>query len=88
MIKYIVECKKWFDKINGNTYFSLIIRNHKQNIIIESPFNYGYGEQYRHETIAILIKKGLWKEEDKNNHDLIREKIYFSCADVTRKKDL
>ena len=38
MIKYIVECKKWF--------------------------------------------------EDKNNHDLIREKIYFSCADVTRKKDL
>jgi len=44
-----INAKQWFDKINGNSYFSDIITlnfglKNEKNINI--PFQYGYEEQY------------------------------------------
>ena len=90
MIKYIVEGYRWFDKINGNTYHTVYIvdvANNKQ-IYASEYIVYGYDDQYRQTAFDELIKMGLWKEEDRFNHNLVREQIYFNVTDVPRKKDL
>ena len=52
-----VQAKQWFDKVNGNSYFSAIItlnfglKNQKQ---IGLPFQYGYGSQYEYEAMHVL----------------------------------
>lgn len=89
MIKYIVEGKKWFDKINGNTYHTVFIVDAKTNkLIYESPITYGYDDAYRQTAFDFLIKGGLLKESDRFNHKLIKDIIYFNVVDVPRKKDL
>lgn len=48
-----IQAKEWFDKINGNSYFSALVTldfglpTQKE---IKVPFQYGYGEQYITET--------------------------------------
>lgn len=89
MIKYIVEGFRWFDKINGNTYHTIIITTTKDNKrIYESPITYGYGDQYKHTAIDYLIKIGALKESDRFNHELLRQEFYFNVCNVSRKKDL
>ena len=89
-IKYIVEAYRWFDKINGNTYHTVYITDTKtKNLVYASDtMVYGYGEQYRHTAYDGLIKKGLFKNKDRFNHELIRDMFYFNCTDVSRKRDL
>ena len=64
-----VNCKEWFDKVNGNSYFdgTIIINcGRKDEKEINIPFQYGYGDHYRY--IAFnLIKKELncFKKVDK-----------------------
>ena len=52
-----IEAKEWFDKINGNSYFSgLVTVNYgmdSQTTFI-MPFQYGYGDQYLQEAKSIL----------------------------------
>lgn len=54
-----INAKEWFDKINGNSYFSgTIILDYgtdKEEIFL-MPFQYGYGSQYEHEAKAILTQ--------------------------------
>ncbi len=41
--------KEWFDKLNGNSYFSaILILNYglKNEKTLNLPFQYGYGSQY------------------------------------------
>lgn len=52
-----VNCKEWFDRINGNSYFAgCVIVNYdmptekRYNI----PFQYGYGIQYEYEAFKVL----------------------------------
>ena len=88
-MKYIIEAKKWHDKINGNTYHSVDITETKTNkLIFSSGLAYGYGCQYEQTAISGLIKLGLFKEEDRNNHELKRELLYFSVSDNCKKRDL
>ena len=72
-----INAKEWFDKLNGNSYFSAIITlNYKldDEKILNLPFQYGYGEQYEHETFNEIIKvldlkteiKVLWKYCEEN----------------------
>jgi len=73
-----IQAKEWFDKINGNSYFSAeIIINYgmktTKSFII--PFTYGYGEYYIQATGQLLEKekviklegKQLWQYCDVNN---------------------
>ena len=73
-----LNAKEWFDKINGNSYFSCVITLNyglKDFVIIEIPFQYGYGSQYEHESFTAIKEelklntdiKTLWRYCDENN---------------------
>jgi len=50
-----INAKEWFDKINGNSYFSGVITvNNERNYLI--PFQYGYDSQYEHEAKCLLTE--------------------------------
>lgn len=88
--KYLVEGYRWFDKVNGNTYHTVVITDlNSGEVIYKSPdLVYGYGEQWRHTAYDELKKKGLVKEEDRTNHELNRKRFIYRQTDVTRQKDL
>lgn len=89
MIKYIIEAKLWRDKINGNTYHAVNITDTATNkLIFSSGLTYGYGDHYRQTAITGLIRLGLFKEEDRTNHELKREILYFSVQENCLKKEL
>jgi len=90
--------KRWFDKVNGNTYHSAVaLVNGKAVATI--GYCYGYGDQYEWNAMQALEEKGylpklehykntggtesLWRYCEKN-------KIQYASfvSDVQRKKDL
>ena len=47
-----IDAVKWFDKVNGNTYFASVItlnKGYATETKLYSEFQYGYGNQYRYE---------------------------------------
>jgi hypothetical protein len=88
--KYLVEGYRWFDKVNGNTYHTVLITDlDSGEVIYKSPsMQYGYGEQWQQTAYDELKKMGKTKEEDRFNHDLNRKRFIYRVTDVTRKKDL
>lgn len=63
--KYFVIAKKWFDKVNGNTYFNAKILDDDGNMVLYTGFKYGYGSQYFYEAEQQL------KRIEKENFKLI-----------------
>ena len=62
-----VNAKEWFDKVNGNSYFSgniTINYGMKTEQEFKMPFQYGYGEQYTQEAKALLHKHNLINARD------------------------
>lgn len=57
-IKFTVIAKKWFDKVNGNTYHSVRCVRHKDNTVVVGPFQYGYGEHYKQTALAVMFDAG------------------------------
>jgi len=56
-----INALNWFDKVNGNSYFSAQITiNYGTPTAntIKLPFQYGYGDQYRYEAVSTLITLG------------------------------
>lgn len=53
-----VHGKTWFDKVNGNSYFSARVEIDGEEVA-RLPFQYGYGDQYLHEARKVLTEKGL-----------------------------
>jgi len=58
-IKFVVTAKRWFDKVNGNTYHSVRCVRNKDNALIVGPFQYGYGDQYK-QTALELMASAKW----------------------------
>lgn len=57
-----VNGKHWFDRVNGNSYFSAeVVTNYgqadAQTFIL--PFQYGYGDAYLYTALSELNKRGL-----------------------------
>jgi len=88
--KYLIEGYRWFDKVNGNTYHTVVITDlDKNEIIYKSPHEmYGYEEQWQHTAYDKLKKMGLVKEEDRFKHELNRNRFIYRQIDVNKKKDL
>lgn len=67
-----VSANSWFDKVNGNSYFSAVVtinfkmEDQKQ---IYLGFQYGYGEQYVSETMAQLVARGFINVERKEGRN-------------------
>jgi hypothetical protein len=63
-IKFIANAVRWCDKVNGNTYHSVNITRVKDGKTIYCPFQYGYGDQYRHTAMLEMLKQG-WIDNSK-----------------------
>mgnify|MGYP003153510370 CR=1 FL=1 len=65
-----INAKEWFDKVNGNSYFSSdVTLNYgmSNQKTIKLPFQYGYGEQYIYESLKAIQKlfpKSKWFKEN------------------------
>jgi hypothetical protein len=57
-----IEGRLWFDKINGNTYFSNRVWIDGK-IAFNMSMEYGYEEQYAHRAIEELHKRGYFEGE-------------------------
>lgn len=58
----IANCRRWFDKTNGNSYFSVNIQipmNNGRYRQINIPMQYGYGNHWQYEVINLLEKVGI-----------------------------
>jgi hypothetical protein len=88
---------RWFDSVNGNTYFSAIgLVNNIE--IVRIPFEYGYDNHYINEIAKSLEDKGFMPDRKHYSHggreqawSYFRDRnIEFvtSVKDVSSKKDL
>ena len=61
-----VQAKEWFDRVNGNSYFSTVVTVNygmEDEKEIKIPMQYGYGDMYKHEAFYSLISEGLIKAD-------------------------
>lgn len=73
-IKYIAITKEWFDKINGNSYFSSQVEDIERDIIYKFPFQYGYGSHSEY-----VIEKALGVKYEINKPRIIEHKKIVDC---------
>jgi len=83
----IVQGRLWFDKVNGNTYFSCWVQvptdsGFKSFCI---PIQYGYGDQWQFESVVVLRKLGFFKDDDRQRWEL---PIIFSDRGFMLKRDM
>jgi len=91
-----ITAKEWFDKVNGNSYFSCTVTVNygmKGEQTIKLPFQYGYGDLFRHKAFEALQDHKLipgqnnttapWCYYDDNNI-IARHTKYENCL----KRDL
>lgn len=87
-IKFIVIAYLWYDKVNGNSYFSCRVLDTMAGKEFSLPFQYGCGCTYREAAIAELIKRKVTPFEG-NIHRWERENgypvRYIECK-VTRRE--
>ena len=93
-MKCVVFGKRWFDKVNGNTYHSCEVFVDNQSIGY-IPFTYGYENQYQQTAMDILSQydskyKAIEQESPWRYFDRLfgPGETLFLVADVGRKKDL
>lgn len=84
--------RRWFDRVNGNTYFTAsILVDGKQ--VHSLPRQYGHGNHYLTVATEWLEKEGYIKREHRseplwqvaNREGFI---LHYEAIDVQRKKDL
>ena len=84
---YVFLVKKWFDKVNGNTYHSVEYHDFNTGKTITSGRVYGYEDHYKLTAYAMMVKQGYSmahspKEFWDNNS------IHYHVVEVPRKRDL
>ena len=57
-----IEGKRWFERVNGNTYHSVSVYVNNE-LVGRMPFAYGYGEQYIQSAFDILSEFGMFPYE-------------------------
>jgi hypothetical protein len=82
-----IEGRLWFDKVNGNTYFSnRVWVNGKIEFIM--PMEYGYDNQYEHRALQELKERGFinsttrWELRDEQGI------AFYSVATYGKKSEL
>lgn len=78
-----IEGRLWFDKVNGNTYFSNRIWINGK-VIFEMPMEYGYELQHLHRAVQYLHERGYFEGEKVPSLWQIRDEmgvdIYYSST--------
>lgn len=85
--QYVFLVKKWFDKVNGNTYHSVEYHNFDTGKTITSGIVYGYEDHYKQTAYELMVKHGYSTDpslkEFQENHT-----IHYHVVEVSRKRDL
>ncbi len=83
-MKYRFTCNavKWFDKVNGNTYHSVKVVNNLNGKVIVAPFQYGYGEQYRHTALDVMLRAGWFNNIKRKTDSLPCGKVDYTRETV------
>ena len=91
----VINARRWFDKVNGNTYHAVQVFDGNE-LIAKHALTYGYGEHYRQTAFELLIKAGYYSDERRENssyvdfskfQDDLKKGLVF-CNDMGRQKDL
>lgn len=86
-----IECREWFDKVNGNSYFSARIWVNGGQVAI-LPFQYGYGDQFIYEAQKKLLELGYLSQEGKSRGMWSIAKAlgydYYTAKAYTNKKEM
>lgn len=86
----IIIGKKWFDKVNGNTYHTARIIINGGEADIKSPRQYGYGNSYITTAAEIALENDYTR--DNMTRERLREWLTASAiideTSVTRRRDL
>jgi hypothetical protein len=73
---------EWFDKVNGNSYFAgQVTVNYGMPDVRQysMPFQYGYGDSYRHEAFKVLEEAGEFSDREKYENGA-SEPIHIFCT--------
>lgn len=76
-----ITAKEWFDKVNGNSYFSAHVVINWQlpgQTMFKIPFRYGYGDHYKEIAMQELLKRKLIPGHDS---DAFRQALWRYCDD-------
>ncbi len=91
---YHISARRWFDKVNGNTYHSVVVTFPDGTTRLHG-MTYGYGEHYLQTALELMNggeypkyeksgnPKPLWTWAEENG-----VKYVVDCVDVQRRKDL
>lgn len=85
-----INARTWFDKVNGNSYFSaIVVVNYgtPEAKELKLPFQYGYGSYYEQAAKEALIEAGLITSNGmpglysycKNNNIILRRNNQQNC---------
>lgn len=91
MRSVFVDGREWFDRINGNSYFSARIYVDGKEVA-RVPFQYGYGSAYEYAAAWALQDLGLLPDDDKGQRSLsslVREAgadLYTGLAKTTKRE--
>ena len=72
-IKFVGIAVLWRDKVNGNTYHSVQIHDCETGKVYYCPFEYGYGDQYRHTALKAMVEFHLLPEKYNSNNCYLYE---------------
>ena len=67
-IKFTVIAKRWFDKVNSNTYHSVRCIREKDGAVIVGSMRYGYGTAYE-QTALVCMAEAKWLPVKYRNRD-------------------
>jgi len=80
-IQYIAISRHWWDRVNGNPYFSAQIFDTNMRMKQVIPFQYG-NKSHSEDVITSWVQSKQRKHE---HHYDVRQKIYFDRNDTTKR---
>lgn len=84
---YVFLVKKWFDRVNGNTYHSVKYHDFDTGRTISSGIVYGYENHYKQTAYAMMVEHGY--STDPSPRDFWKNNsIHYHVVEVSRKRDL
>ncbi len=73
-----IVAKEWFDKVNGNSYFSARIQINGKTVLA-CPFQYGYGDHYEDIAMNDLFDAGFAPDRIKHENGIV-EHLFRYCS--------
>jgi hypothetical protein len=88
-IKYIGNAALWRDKVNGNTYHSVLITRVRDGKTLSVPMQYGYGDSYRQSALEAMAQAKWLPKEYRGENKYVYERenkypIYWTTYETTK----